>query len=685
MKFKQFLAILAFFKKKLKNMKRLILPIAIIFFAFTAYAQKITVNKEANNIFPKYKKTYDGDKIACISGDCENGEGILLKLEIWDVSSTKEKRIDFPVLMNFYVGKFEDNGKYFTGKRYVQKELVEHKAENYTKMWQGTKQTHVRYNPAKDIDFSAYTDLKHITRGVPRTEGSMIRNGDTPSHFTNYLPNGKSIYRDIIVSTETGEYPYKKYEGIFNDGKPVNVKIGTYRNEELKYLLFNGLCTDFERYKEGKLYQFGSTDTAIYYMGEMVGNLKHGRGYMVNKGAITNNGFWFLDEFVKLEEFPETAFINYDKLPKATIEDFYIAATKKSGTYSGTVLNNKPHGFGSVAGENYSFHGYFKNGVPQGAGTYTYLKEIKKTNIDYILASYIGLFNNGKIDSGKTSIIEMFSVPNIRYSSLKRVSPSESLINYVYSAYVINGRFDEYERLNGKSCSKITYSYKDKSKQKSITRSETGDYKNGLLSGWCSSWISGLSSENGHYYQGKLHGEGVKIFGKDSEEKGIFHNGELIEGTKRKGYSVQTGKFQNGKLISGTVVDTYKALKPNDAIVVNGKETMVTNVYVNGQGDYVVQLLNGEQYSNHFDFRRSASKKASDYYNKSNCSYCYGTGTRSSSTKTVTMPQYSVETYTLVTTKVTKTTYTQGSSSTYTHHYKCNVCDGKGYTLDLKR
>jgi hypothetical protein len=70
-----------------------------------------------------------------------------------------------------------------------------------------------------------------------------------------------------------------------------------------------------ELYREGKYNLNGSKfsdkeEDQSYYMGELMGNMRHGRGYEMDSGEMVNNGFWFLDSLVDLSLFEEKELSN---------------------------------------------------------------------------------------------------------------------------------------------------------------------------------------------------------------------------------------------------------------------------------------------------------------------------------------------------------------------------------------
>ncbi len=655
----------------------------------TMVAQKIQVNAEMKELFPVFKKENEKNE-GCLTGDCMNGEGIYFQIHIWSVGDERTfKTVDRPTYLHFYVGKFEENGKVFIGKKYVHFTTFTHKAFKKEVVFGGVKNTRIDFKQSENADLSWFLERSNIQAGLPLVEGRMISETENQEKSRAFVPDGECVVRSLAFSTDNVKYAQIK--GIFVNGISTFVEIDSYTKNQLNHKIFAGRTISLQMFREGKVYSQSGintkiTDSVTYYMGELLGNLRHGRGYQVIDGTTKQDGFWFLNKFIDFENFDEKNFISYQNLEKANLDNISIMG--QTGFYSGTISNGKPHGFGSFSNDWFTYHGYFSNGFPQGNGTFTQYKPTdRSTNVYYEVETYVGTFDKGKIKKGQ------FAYINLMYSQDYKYFNDRNLYYPAYNYFasfgsIYSGNFNENGRLEGDSASidRIRFSKYDNNYGMDYlkTSSTSGSFKNGELDGWGSDYFESLYGRSGYFVKGKLNGQGHYFNVQQKiEQEGFFVADKLVAGTSKENGIVKTGTFKDGKLTSGSVSEEYTRLKPDDVIVVGGKEVMVVKAYYLN-GIWTVLLSNNLTYQENFNYSRSVLKSSSDYYETSNCNSCYGTGVISQQTKSTYMPSYQVETYYLVTTKVTKTYYNHGGTVTTNIDHKCNVCNGTGKLKKLK-
>lgn len=609
-------------------MKSISLSLMIILLAGIVNAQTIPLNAGLKDFFPIYKKN-SSTKIACITGDCQNGEGILLIMYPLDVRSNDNKKNAMgDVFMRFYVGKFLNNAKTFEGKTYFHYEKVENK---YSK-------EKGRYLRNKDLNLMKYLSTGNIENGLPHFEGTFSIGEQNINTIPKFLPEGECTIRFIKHSLVNE--PYTMIEGIFSNGYPSYSKVINYKNrDEIDYIVFEGRSLSLEMYREGKYYnQYHKGDKKFdentYYLGELLANMRHGRGYEMVSGELVNNGFWFLDEPVDLSLFDEKDFISYENLEQKSLEN--ISVLKHIGEYSGTVKNEKPHGYGSFTSDLFTYHGYFKDGQPEGLGTYTnYTYPNDNSNTRYIVFTFVGVFQGGKPLKGKSAYI------NVRRSDdYYRISfnPPYRAIDKKFGMFgsIQEGAINDNNWLEGEGIS-------------------TGvSFDNG-------SKIRVTSTRRGTFKNGRLHGYGY------SDEIGI-----------RK-----TGLFQNGQFVNGEEEEHFSRLKQGDIIEVYGQTVYVTQSKDEGFGKWFVELSNKVVHRQDFKFKRS-DKKYAQLIEYHTCTSCNGGGTHSRNVKITTMPTYSIERYQLVTTTVIKTKYHHGKTESQHITTKCGQCNGTGKIAKIK-
>lgn len=599
-----------------------------------AIGQTIKINPEMKDFFPVYKKKAELRE-GCISGDCNNGEGVYFRIKIWSKGDERSSsRATRHVYLQFYTGKFEDNGQTFNGKKYVHFTTVEYKAANNKRN---------DFERAENLDLSRYLNMSAITDGVAKVEGSMINNTHANNTIREYMPDGECTIRFLRYSSDT--QPYAQLKGLFSKGKPEYVDITRYQNKtELKANLFSGRAISIEMYREGKLYSNTTAnsniaDSTSYYMGELLGNIRHGRGFVSNNGVITQDGFWFLNKPVDMSMFKEEDFIDYHNIQKATLDN--VDVLEQKGQYSGTIKDNKPHGFGTFTNKWFTYHGYFKDGLPEGVGSYTlYEPKSGGGNVSYEVKTFVGTFKSGKANEGKMAYVSVYRSQDYIYFSDIDVY-SGYIRYYVMNGHIYSGTFNKYGLLEGNGSIDGISFYQN-------TDVRTNDYR-----------ITSLTY--GNFKNNSLHGVGY---------------------TDVAGF-VKQGIFENGQLVNGSTKEDYSRLKQGDVINIGGNVVYVTQSYKNW-GGWTVELSNKQKYNYNFEFTRS-TKNYRDFLDHVICTSCKGGGTHTRKVKENYLPSYSVERSQLVTTTVITTKYTHAKAVTYDIVSKCEQCNGTGKVISIKK
>jgi hypothetical protein len=616
-------------------MKNTIKQLITLFWCYTStmsIGQTITPSSEMKNTFPVYKKNAEY-KQGCISGDCNNGKGIYFDMNIWSMGDERgNNKVSRHVYLKFYIGKFEENGKVFTGKKYVHFTTIEYKAINSQRS---------QFVQSKNLDLTWFLEESSITKGIPTVEGRMIAtiyNGGR-----TYLPDGNCTIRFMrhSLANET----YAQLKGVYNKGIPEYVDISRYEKQtKFKAKVFSGLAISTEMYREGKIYSRVQnnndlTDSTSYYMGELLGNIRHGRGFIVENGIVKQDGFWFLNKPVDMGQFNDEDFISYQNLQKGNLDNVFIL--DQTGQYTGTLQNNKPHGFGTFTNKWFTYHGYFKDGLPEGVGTFTlYEPQSGGGNIQYEVKTFVGVFKSGKFHKGQYAYVSLYHSRDYEY--FKDLDTYSGYMGYyAMNGSIHSGTFNNSGLLEGNgSIDRISfYDYSsNRTNEYKITFMTYGNFKNGVLHGWGYTDVAGI---------------------------------------------VKHGNFENGQFVSGVQKEDYSRLKQGDVINVGDKKVYVKRSFKN-IGGWTVELSDNQIYNYNFDFTRS-NQNYSDFLEYYTCTSCKGEGKHTRKVKENYLPSYSVERYQLVTTTVIKTQYTHGKNATFDIESVCEQCNGTGKVVSIKK
>lgn len=180
--------------------------------------------------------------------------------------------------------------------------------------------------------------------------------------WANNTYNGAGVLHDFDSNLD--------FAGNFSNGK-MNGRINVLENGILKYkcLYDDGKCNYMREYDDSGcvLYEGSSSNFIREGMGcsytkygEKIfeGIFKHGEPYKAMR-VIPKN----LDDLAYCDKLKDTLYINYKKPPEFVSEQPF-----GKGLYSGSLINGRPEGSGTILYTDHRYTGNFKNGCPIGSG-----------------------------------------------------------------------------------------------------------------------------------------------------------------------------------------------------------------------------------------------------------------------------------------------------------------------------
>lgn len=226
-----------------------------------------------------------------------------------------------------------------------------------------------------------FKESKHNGNGALFKNGKCIYKGT----FADGVRSGFGIEYDQGKVIYIGDFKDNNYDGcgiLFNNNKPIfagsfrqGKKHGRvneiYEGKVIKECIFNN---DELKY----LVEYSYPNMNIVYYGNISAGKKNGMGCEFSEYAEKVNEGIFEDDRIsrrmtvcmnEIEPLCECKKLNsyeYDKYRKGA--DFFIDVNYNGGTYSGAIIDGKPHGKGTILYNDHRYTGEFVNGEPEGNG-----------------------------------------------------------------------------------------------------------------------------------------------------------------------------------------------------------------------------------------------------------------------------------------------------------------------------
>jgi hypothetical protein len=389
------------------------------------------------------------------------------------------------------------------------------------------------YSKSSDIGFGGRTEKWHNCYGRYVIELTNSHKGDViEGEWRNGLLNGQGIYNH-----KNGE----KYFGGFRDGNK-HGQGSFYYVDNGKYI---GAFLNDKRHGLGS---YISPDGTKFY-GEYKDNLANGQAIVTNPDGKQYEGIWENNNFIREVKVnlptqnnitntnTDRSENNPNKLPLCPEVDY--SKYKHAGAGGRTEKWNKCWGRYVLdlndAYKDDIFEGEFKNGVPNGKGTYFYLAN-NKFKGDIHEGEYVDGVRNG-------------------------------LGTYFYLANNIN-KGDKYvgEYRNGQQSGQGTYLFASGEKY-------VGEFKDGNRNGQGTNWFT-----NGDWYSGEFknnikHGHGTYYYLANNSAKGDVYTGEYKD-DKINGLGILTKA--NGKRLEG-IWENYNFIREVKVNLPNQNNNVATN------------------------------------------------------------------------------------------------------------